>query len=97
MIFSIEATQSDHAKKDALNFIIALTNKDDLICFLCLMHSNSDFTLNFAQKAAPLKELTHHNIHFKWKPIHQKCFQSLIQDFTKDTLLRYFDTRKNVL
>ena len=40
--------------------------------------------------------MTHHNIHFKWKPIHQKCFESLIQDFKKDTLLRYYDIRKKI-
>ena len=94
MVFSAVGMRPDPDKIDALNFSTARTNKDDLISFLCMMQSNSDFIPNFAQKAAPLRELTYHNIHFKWKPIHQKCFESLIQDFKKDTLLRYYDTRK---
>ena len=94
MVFSADVMRPDPDKIDALNFVTAPTNKDDLIRFLCMMQSNSDFILNFAQKAAPLRGLTHHNIHFKWKPIHQKCFESLIQDFKTDTLLRYYDTRK---
>ena len=87
MVFSADGMRPDPDKIDALNFVTAPTNKDDLIRFLCMMQSNSHFILNFAQKAAPLRGLTHHNIHFKWKPIHQKCFESLIQDFKKDTLL----------
>ena len=94
MIFSADGMRPDSDKIDALSFITAPTNKDDLISFLCMMQSSSDFILNFAQKAAQLRGLTHHNIHFKWKPIHQKCFESLIQDFKKDTLLRYYDMRK---
>ena len=96
MIFSADGMQPDPDKMDALYFITAPTNKDDLISFSCMMQSNSDFIPNFAQKTAPLRELTHHNIHFKWKPIHQKCFESLIQDFKKDKLLRYYDIRKKI-
>ena len=96
MIFSADGMRPDPDKIDALNFITAPTNKDDLFSFLCMMQSNSDFIPNFAQKAAPLRELTYHNIHFKWKPIHQKCFESVIQDFKKDMLLRYYDMRKKM-
>ena len=76
--------------------ITAPTNKDDLVSFLCMMQSNSNFIPNFTEKSAPLRELTHCNIHFKWKPIHQKCFENLMQDFKKDTLLRYYDMRKKI-
>ena len=96
MIFSADGMRPDPDKIDAINFITAPTNKDDLFSFLCMMQSNSDFIPNFAQKAAPLRELTYHNIHFKWKPIHQKCFESVIQDFKKDMLLRYYDMRNKM-
>ena len=39
-------------------FIIAPTNKDDLLRFLCMMQNNSSFVANFAQKAVSLRELT---------------------------------------
>ena len=96
MIFSADGMGPDPDKIGALNFITAPTNKDDLIIFLCIIQSNSNVIQNFTQKAAPLREMIHHNIHFKWKPIHQKCFESLIQDFKKDTLLRYYDMRKKI-
>ena len=78
MIFSADGMGPDPDKIGALNFITAPTNKDDLIIFLCIIQSNSNVIQNFTQKPAPLREMIHHNIHFKWKPIHQKCFESLI-------------------
>ena len=55
MIFSADGIQPDPSKVDALNFISAPTNRDDLISFLCMMQSNSNFIKTFAQKAAPLR------------------------------------------
>ena len=60
------------------------------------MQSNSDFIKNFAQKAAPLHELTCKNTHCKWKLTNQQCLEELLQIFKKDTLLRYFDTKKKI-
>ena len=37
MIFNADGMRPDHDKTDALNFILAPTNKDDLISFLCMM------------------------------------------------------------
>ena len=96
MIFSTDRIRPDPAKVDALDFITAPANKDDLLSFLCKIQSNSDFIKNFAQKAAPLHELTCKNTHFKWKLTHQQCFEELLQSFKKDTLLRYFDTKKKI-
>ena len=92
MTFSADEMQPNPAKIEALSFIKTLTDNVDLISFLYMMQSNVDFILNFA----PLRELTHQTTHFKWRPIHQKCFESLIQDFKKDTLLQYFDMRKKI-
>lgn len=96
MIFSAEGMRPDPAKVDALNFITPPTNKENLISFLCMMQSNSDFIENFAQKAAPLRELTKKNVHFKWETKHQKCFEKLVENFKKETLLRYFDIKQNI-
>ena len=40
----------DPAKVDVLKYISPLSSKADLICFLCMMQSNTDFIKNFAQK-----------------------------------------------
>ena len=54
MIFSADGMRPDPVKVDALDFITARTNKDDLLSCLCMMQPNSDFIENVAQKAAPL-------------------------------------------
>ena len=54
VIFSEDGMRPHPAKVDALHFITARTNKDDLLSFLCMMQPNSDFIENVAQKAAPL-------------------------------------------
>ena len=61
-----------------------------------MMQSKADFIENFAQKTTPLQELTQNKTHFRWTPKHQKCFEQLLQDFKKDTLLRYFDMKKKI-
>ena len=65
MIFTTDGMQPDPVKVDALDFISAPTNKDELISFLCMMCSNSGFIKHFVQKAAPLRELTHKNANFE--------------------------------
>ena len=65
MIYSAEGMKPDPAKVDALKHITPPDNKDDLIRFLCMMQSNSDFIENFAQKAATLREITQNKVHFK--------------------------------
>ena len=96
MIYSAEGMRPDPSKVDALKYISPPSNKDDLVSFLCMMQSNADFIENFAKKAAPLQELTEKKAHFKWTTQHQKYFDQLIQDFRKDTLLRYFDMKKKI-
>ena len=94
MIFSANGMRP--AKVDALEFITAPTNKDDLLSLLCIMQCNSDFIENFTKKAVPLRELTRKNTHFKWKSTQQQCFEELLQSFLKKTLLKYFDTKKKI-
>ena len=61
-----------------------------------MMQSNADFIENFARKIAPLRELTKAYVHFKWTDIHQLCFDNIISDFKKETLLHYFDLEKPI-
>ena len=49
----------DPVQIDALKYIIAPANKDELISFLCMTQiSYSDFIEHFAQKAASLGEIS---------------------------------------
>ena len=96
MIFCGEGTKPDPEKVEALEYITPPTNKEELISYLCMMQSNSDFISNFSKKSAPLRQLTKGRTHFKWQNKHQVCFEELIMDFKKDTLMRYFDMSKPI-
>ena len=96
MIFSSEGVRPDPAKVEALEYITPPNSKEELISFLCMMQSNSDFIASFSRRSSTLRELTKGNVHFKWEDKHQKCFEDLIKSFKKDTLLRYFDMSKPV-
>ena len=96
MIFGSEGTKPDPQKVEALEYITAPTNKDELISFLCMMQSNAEFISNFAKKSSPLRELTKGRVHFKWESKHQQCYEELIKEFRKDTLMRFFDRSKRI-
>ena len=96
MIFGGDGVKPDPAKVEALEHITPPTSKEELISFLCMLQSNSDFIPSFSKKSAPLRELTKGKIHFKWRDEHQRCFEDLIKSFKQDTLLRYFDMSKPI-
>ena len=96
MIFGSEGVRPDPAKVEALEYITPPNSKEELISFLCMMQSNSDFIASFSRKSATLRELTKGNVHFKWESKHQTCFEDLIKSFKRDTLLRYFDMSKPI-
>ncbi|CAB4037289.1 Hypothetical predicted protein [Paramuricea clavata] len=62
--------------------------------FFCMMQSNADFIPNFAQHAAKLRELTKKNSRFTWTKEHHAAYEPLIERFTVNTLLEYFDMSK---
>ena len=94
MLISANGVKPDPAKVDALEYLESPKNKEELISFLCMMQSNSDFIPNFAKRSARLRELTRGKTRFQWTNDHEKCFRSLLEAFRKDALLRFFDMSK---
>ena len=86
--------QPDPAKVEALEHLKPPNTKEELVSFLCMLQSNADFIQNFAKKSAILRELTKGSRKFIWEKKHDDCFNSLLKEFKKDTLLRYFDINK---
>ena len=84
----------DPAKVEALEHLKPSNTKEELVSFLCMLQSNADFIQNFAQKSAVLRELTKISQKFVWERKHNDCFISLLTEFKKDMLLRYFDINK---
>ena len=91
MIVSGDGVQPDPGKVEVLEHLDPPNNKAELISFLCMMQSNSDFIPKFSKIAAKLRELTKDRVHYKWKEEHQSAFETLLKAFKKDVSLRYFD------
>ena len=96
MIINEHGVSPDPEKVSALKYLEPPKNKAELISFLCMMQSNSDFIPQFAKKASFLRELTKNNVRFKWTNKHQEIFLSLLQEFKSDVTLRYFDISKPI-
>ena len=96
MIINKDGVKLDPAKVEALKHLESPNNKEELLSFLCIMQSNSSFIQSFAQKSAPLRELTKEKVHFKWNKFHEDIFRNLLTEFKHDVLLRYFDLSKPI-
>ena len=96
MIISKDGIRPDPAKVEALDFLEAPKDKNQLISFLCMMQSNAEFIPNFSQRTAKLRKLIKKKAHFKWNVGHEKAFRSILQAFKKEALLRYFDMNKPI-
>ena len=95
VIIDSDGIKPDPEKVDALRYIERPTNKQELVSFLCMMQANAEFISNFSKKSAILRELTKKHVHFQWQNKHQQTFEELLQEFRKDTLMRYFDMSLN--
>ena len=58
------------------------------------LQSNAEFIKDFSRKPSLLRELTKGSKKFIWEKKHEDSFYSLLMEFRKDTLLRYFDINK---
>ncbi|CAB3989036.1 Hypothetical predicted protein [Paramuricea clavata] len=72
MIYGEDGVKPDPSKVEALVHLTAPTSKEELISFLCMMQSNSEFVPNFAQRSAKLRELTKGRARFVCSNEHQK-------------------------
>ena len=61
MIYGEEGVRPNLTKVQALDYITPPQTKEELMSFLCMMHSNSDFTPNFSKESGILQELTKKN------------------------------------
>ena len=93
LTISVDGTQSDLEKVKALELLTVPTNKDELISFLCMTQSHSEFIPNFSRDAAVLRKLIKKNLKFTWTDKHKNVFQELIKAF-KEIILHYFDMNK---
>ena len=67
-----------------------LSSKEGVRSFLQMVGYMSRFIQNFAQIAAPLRQLTKSASTFQWGPQEQEAFNSLKDSLTEQTTLSYF-------
>ena len=91
LIVGADGVRPDPEKIEALDHLTPPRSKDELVSFLCMMQSNSEFIPNFSKRAAKLRVLTKKSVRFKWRKVHQKCFEDLLEAFKKKALLQFFD------
>ena len=91
VIISKDGIKPDPSKVDALQHAGKPDNKDDVISFLCMMQSLSDFIPNLSQQTYHLRQLTKKHSQFKWNKHHQQEFENLKSALSNNTLLAYFN------
>ena len=91
MLIDKDGVRPDPSKVKVLDHISSPTNKEELISFLCMMQSDSEFIANFSKKSAVLREISKSKTKFEWKNELEECFLALLKEFQQDVLLRYFD------
>ena len=91
VIVNKDGIQPDPSKVEALHQASRPDNKEDVISFLCMMQSLSDFIPNLSQKTFHLRQLTKKHQRFTWKKHHQQEFDNLKSELSSSTLLRFFE------
>lgn len=82
----------EHLK--ALKKASAPNNVSELRSFLGMLTFSSRFIHNFATRTACLRELLKKNARWEWLPQHEAVFESLKASIRPESVLSYFDPRK---
>ena len=69
-------------------------SKEELVSFLSMLQSNSEFIPGLAAEAYNLRQLTKKHYNFKWTDIHQKEFEKLKGLFHEKMLNQHYDPTK---
>ena len=57
----------------------------------------SRFIRDYADIFAPLRDLTHKGVEFKWEKVHQTALDKLKLSLTSDDVIAYFDLSKETV
>ena len=90
VMFTDHGIKPDPAKIQALRELPTPHNVEDLRKFLGLLTYLSPFIPKLADKAAPLRALTHQSVQFIWEPVHQETFDNLKKIITEEDTLSYY-------
>lgn len=94
--FTGEGIKPSKLKVKALQECGEPSSKEGVRSFLQMVGYMSRFITNFAQIAAPLRQLTKSTSTFHWGPAEQSTFDSLKNSLTEQTALAYFVPRRPI-
>ena len=94
MIIGENGIMPDPEKVEALRYMKAPKNKDEVQSFLCMINSHKDFIPFLSRKTSNIRELTHKHKKFRWTKECQKEFEALCKEMGDGTLLQHYDPAK---
>ena len=98
MVFSADGMSPDPAKVEAIKQAEASTSVTDVRSLLGMTNYVSRFIRDYADIVAPLRDLTHKGVEFKWEDDHQAALERLKCSLTSDEVTAYFDpSKKSIL
>ena len=94
MVFSADGMSPNPAKVEAIKQAEAPTSVSDVRSLLGMTNYVSRFIRDYADIVAPLRDLTHKGVEFKWEDVHQTALERLKCSLTSDEVMAYFDPSK---
>ena len=98
MVFSADGMSPDPAKVEVIKQAEAPTSVSDVRSLLGMTNYVSRFIRDYTDIVAPLRDLTHKGVEFKWEDVHQAALDRLKRSLTSDEVMAYFDpSKKSIL
>ena len=96
MRVSAQGVSPDPSRVEALRDAAPPQSKKEVMSFLCMVQSFSEFIPNLSRKTSHLRALTKKNVHFAWSKECQQEFADLRTALTDKVTLSHFDVEKPV-
>ena len=93
-VFSADGVLPDPDKVEALRKAEAPKSKEEVRSFLGMSGFNAQFIPGHATISAPLRDLTKKGVNFRWGPCERKAFTTITTAISENTLLSYFDPKR---
>ena len=89
-VFTQDGIIPDPNKVEALKLAEPPKSQTEMRSFLGMNNYCAQFIPGYATITAPLRYLTHKNVHWKWSGKHQQAFNEIRDILSNETLLRYY-------
>ncbi len=95
-VFTDAGLKADSRKIEAILNMPEPTDVQGLQRYLGMVNYLSKYIPHLSEIAAPLRQLTHKNIHWSWMPQHTQAFKQIKEKIAQAPSLQYFNMSKSV-